>query len=75
MIGNNGARTIVGGTHGVGTRGVELLLESDPFSSRQKRLLAEGIGKGFQILAKVESKTVKSKTMPTDIVVIDVHIA
>lgn len=75
MIGSNGARTIVGGTHGVGTRGVELLLESDPFSSRQKRLLAEGIGKGFQILAKVESKTVKSKTMPTDIVVIDVHIA
>ena len=69
---NVGARTIIGGTHGLGTRGVALLLENDCFSRRQLKELERGIGTGFQILALVDVETERNQTIPVDLKILNV---
>lgn len=67
-----GSRTVVGGTHGIGTRGVDLLLSEAPFSVNQIRTLDESASAGFQILVAIEASTQGKQTQPVDLTVLDV---
>lgn len=67
-----GARTIVGGTHGTGTRAIDLLLQRALFTAKQKEILTGSASSGFQILVAVDSKTTGKRTEPIDLTVLDV---
>lgn len=74
---NNGVQhtTVVGGLHGTGTRGLELLLKQDVLSKRQRKLLADSWNRPLQILSKIEVTNEVGASTPSHISVIDVHVA
>jgi len=71
---NNVSRTVIGGTHGIGTRGIEVLLAHDHLSKREKETLKLGAIRGFQLLAKVEARNSEAVTKLENIRVIEVHL-
>lgn len=67
-----GARTIIGGTHGSGTRAVANLLSTFPLSGRQRKELERGKHTGYQLLARVEVETAAGATAVAALTVLDV---
>jgi len=67
-----GARTVIGGTHGIGTRATLALLNDLPLSNRQIWELQHGRHTGFQLLAKVDVKQAPHETRVENVTVLDV---
>lgn len=67
-------RTVVGGTHGLGTRGFEIMLNQFPFSNRQKEKLSNSYSGCFQVFARVESSVKEGIRYPSNVIIEEVHI-
>jgi hypothetical protein len=70
---SNNYRTVIGGTHGIGTRGFSLLYTKDPFTKRQKNKLLQSSTSCYQIFAKVVTDIIDGIRVPYDIVIEEVH--
>lgn len=66
-------RTIIGGTHGIGTRGLSLLLREIPLSKNDLKKMTDPNFTTLQILASVDANHKREESIPTHIRVIDVY--